>query len=140
MDVEQENTQEIVFLLLGTGQIFNNTLDGYSFLNTVKLSGGGIMVYVFVEKRMGVLTMKTKTVTKITQPSTLARFHDRYTQILETKEPTRTMRLSNLMDDLKQVYFIPMRKNKMFGQISTRAMHLYWAVSRARNLEGIIDE
>ena len=53
MDVEQENTQEIVFLLLGTGQIFNNTLDGYSFLNTVKLSGGGIMVHVFVEKGWG---------------------------------------------------------------------------------------
>jgi len=84
--------------------------------------------------------MKTKTTTKITQPSTLVRFYDRYTQILETKEPTRTMRLTNLMDNLKQVYFIPMRRNKMFGQLNTRAMHLYWAVSRARNLEGIIDE
>jgi len=49
-DVEQENTQEIQFLLLGTGQIFDNTLDGYSFLNTVKLSGGAIMVHVFYKE------------------------------------------------------------------------------------------
>jgi len=53
VDVEQENTQEIVFLLLGTGQDFDNTLDGYSFLNTVKLSDGAIMVHVFVEKGRG---------------------------------------------------------------------------------------
>jgi len=81
--------------------------------------------------------MKTKTITKITQPSTLERFHDRYTQILETKEPTRTMRLSNLMDDMEQVYFIPMRKNEAFEQLNVRVMHLYRAVSRARNLEGV---
>ena len=49
-DVEQENTQEIQFLLLGTGQIFDNTLDGYSFLNTVKLSDGAIMVHVFYKE------------------------------------------------------------------------------------------
>ena len=49
-DVEQENTEEIRFLLLGTGQIFDNTLDGYSFLNTVKLSDGAIMVHVFYKE------------------------------------------------------------------------------------------
>jgi len=49
VDVEQENTEEIRFLLLGTGQIFDNTLDGYSFLNTVKLLGGNLMLHVFVE-------------------------------------------------------------------------------------------
>ena len=75
--------------------------------------------------------MKTKT----TQPSTLERFHDRYTQILETKEPTRTMRLSNLMNDMEQVYLIPMRKNEAFEQLNVRVMHLYRAVSRARNFE-----
>ena len=75
--------------------------------------------------------------TKITQPSTLERFHDRYTQILETKEPTRSMRLRNLMNDLEQVYFIPMRKNEAFEQLNVRVMHLYRAVSRARNLEGV---
>jgi len=52
-DVEQENTQEIQFLLLGTGQIFDNTLDGYSFLNTVKLSDGAIMVHVFYKEGWG---------------------------------------------------------------------------------------
>jgi len=75
--------------------------------------------------------------TKITQPSTLERFHDRYTQILETKEPTRTMRLRNLMDDLEQVYQIPLFKNEAFEQLNVRVMHLYRAVSRARNLEGV---
>ena len=49
VDVEQENTQEIQFLLLGTGQDFDNTLDGYTFLNTVNLSGGSLMFHVFVE-------------------------------------------------------------------------------------------
>ena len=81
--------------------------------------------------------MKTKTITKITQPSTLERFHDRCTQILETKEPTRTMRLSNLMNDMEQVYLIPMRKNEAFEQLNVRVMHLYRAVSRARYLEGV---
>jgi len=50
VDAEQENTQEIEFLLLGTGQIFNIWLEDYKFLNTVKLSGGNVMVHVFVEK------------------------------------------------------------------------------------------
>jgi len=50
VDVEQENIEEIVFLVLGTGEVFDNTIDGYSFLDTVKLSGGAIMVHVFVEK------------------------------------------------------------------------------------------
>jgi len=49
-DSEQENTQEIEFLLLGTGQIFNIWLEDYKFLNTVKLSDGNVMVHVFVEK------------------------------------------------------------------------------------------
>jgi len=52
-DVEQENTQEIQFLLLGTGQIFDNTPDGYSFLNTVKLSGGAVMFHVFYKEGWG---------------------------------------------------------------------------------------
>ena len=73
--------------------------------------------------------------TKITQPSTLERFHDRYTQILETKEPTRTMRLTNLMNDLEQVYQIPKQRNEAFEQLNVRVMHLYRAVSRARNFE-----
>lgn len=47
VDTEQQGKIQVQFLLLGTGQIFNNTLDGYSFLNTVKLSGGAIMVHVF---------------------------------------------------------------------------------------------
>jgi len=50
VDAVQENTQEIQFLLLGTGQIFDNTLDGYSFLNTVKLSGGSLMFHVFYKE------------------------------------------------------------------------------------------
>jgi len=75
--------------------------------------------------------------TKNAQPSTLERFHDRYTQILETKEPTRTTRLTNLMDDMKQVYCIPLFKNEAFEQLNVRVMHLYRAVSRARNLEGV---
>ena len=75
--------------------------------------------------------------TKITQPSTLERFHDRYAQILETKEPTRTTRLTNLMNDMEQVYFIPMQKNEAFEQLNVRVMHLYRAVSRARDLEGV---
>ena len=49
VDVEQENTQEIEFLLLGTGQFFNIALGDYTFLNTVKLSGGNLMLHVFVE-------------------------------------------------------------------------------------------
>ena len=53
VDTEQETTQEIVFLLLGTGQFFDNTLDGYSFLNTVKLSGGNVMVHVFYKEGGG---------------------------------------------------------------------------------------
>ena len=79
--------------------------------------------------------MKTKTITKITQPSTLERFYDRYTQILETKEPTRTTRLTNLMNDMEQVYCIPLFKNELFEQLNVRVMHLYRAVSRARNFE-----
>ena len=74
-------------------------------------------------------------ITKITQPSTLERFHDRYAQILETKEPTRTMRLSNLMNDMEQVYSIPMRRNEAFEQLNVRVMHLYRAASRARDFE-----
>jgi len=50
VDSEQENTQEIEFLLLGTGQIFNYVFDDYTFLNTVNLSGGSLMFHVFVEK------------------------------------------------------------------------------------------
>ena len=50
VDVEQYNNREIEFLLLGTGQIFNIWLEDYKFLNTVKLSGGNVMVHVFVEK------------------------------------------------------------------------------------------
>jgi len=50
VDTEQETTQEIQFLLLGTGQTFDNTLDGYTFLNTVKLSDGDVIIHVFVEK------------------------------------------------------------------------------------------
>lgn len=69
--------------------------------------------------------------------STLERFHDRYTQILETKEPMRTNRLTNLMDDLEQVYFIPMQRNEAFEQLNVRVMHLYRAASRARDLEGV---
>ena len=79
--------------------------------------------------------MKTKTTTKITQPSTLERFHDRYTQILETKEPTRTMRLSNLMNDMEQVYSIPTLNSLDFNRRNVSVMHLYRAASRARNLE-----
>ena len=75
--------------------------------------------------------------TKNAQPSTLERFHDRYTQILETKEPTRTARLTNLMDDMKQVYCIPLFKNEAFERENVRVMHLYRAVSRARDLEGV---
>ena len=81
--------------------------------------------------------MKTKMKTKITQPSTLERFYDRYTQILETKEPTRTIRLRNLMNDMEQVYSIPMQRNEAFEQLNVRVMHLYRAVSRARILEGV---
>ena len=81
--------------------------------------------------------MKTKTITKITQPSTLERFHDRYAQILETKEPTRTTRLTNLMNDMEQVYLIPMQRNEAFEQLNVRVMHLYRAVSRARDFEGV---
>jgi len=50
VDVEQYNNREIEFLLLGTGQIFNYVFDDYSFLDTVKLSGGSLMFHVFVEK------------------------------------------------------------------------------------------
>ena len=75
--------------------------------------------------------MKTKTA----QPSTLERFHDRYTQILETKEPTRTTRLTNLMDDLEQVYQIPTLYNLDFNSSNVRVMHLYRAVNRARDFE-----
>jgi len=50
VDAEQENTLEIEFLVLGTGQNFDNTLDDYTFLNTVNLSGGSLMFHVFVEK------------------------------------------------------------------------------------------
>ena len=53
VDVQQSDIEEIQFLLLDTGQAFNNTLDGYTFLNTVKLSDGDVMVHVFVEKRRG---------------------------------------------------------------------------------------
>ena len=53
VDVEQENTQEIQFLLLGTGLNFDGVLGSHSFLNTVKLSDGAIMVHVFVEKGRG---------------------------------------------------------------------------------------
>ena len=73
--------------------------------------------------------------TKITQPSTLERFNNRYAQILETKEPTRTMRLTNLMNDMEQVYQIPMQRNEAFEQLNVRVMHLYRAVSRARDFE-----
>lgn len=69
--------------------------------------------------------------------STLERFHDRYTQILETKEPMRTNRLNNLIDDMKQVYCIPLFKNEAFEQENVRVMHLYRAASRARDLEGV---
>ena len=50
VDVEQENTQEIQFLLLGTGLNFDGVLGSHSFLNTVKLSDGNVMVHVFAEK------------------------------------------------------------------------------------------
>ena len=50
VDNEQQGKIQVQFLLLGTGQIFNNTLDGYSFLNTVKLSDGAIMVHVFYKE------------------------------------------------------------------------------------------
>jgi len=53
VDVEKENTQEIQFLLLGTGLNFDGVLGSHSFLNTVKLLDGDIMVHVFVEKGWG---------------------------------------------------------------------------------------
>jgi len=45
------------------------------------------------------------------------------------------MRLRNLMNDMEQVYSIPMRRNKMFEQLNARVMHLYWSASRARDFE-----
>jgi len=50
VDSKQENTQEIEFLLLGTGQFFNIALGDYTFLNTVKLSGGNLMLHVFYKE------------------------------------------------------------------------------------------
>jgi len=50
VDAEQENTLEIEFLVLGTGQNFNFLFDGYGFLNTVKLSGGNLMLHVFYKE------------------------------------------------------------------------------------------
>ena len=53
VDTEQQGKIQVQFLLLGTGLNFDNTLDGYSFLNTVKLLDGAIMVHVFIEKGWG---------------------------------------------------------------------------------------
>jgi len=53
VDNEQQGKIQVQFLLLGTGQDFDNLLDGYSFLNIVKLSGGSLMLHVFVEKGWG---------------------------------------------------------------------------------------
>ena len=50
VDVEQYNNREIQILLLGTGLNFDGVLGSHSFLNTVKLSDGNVMVHVFVEK------------------------------------------------------------------------------------------
>lgn len=66
--------------------------------------------------------------------SDLERFHDRFIEILETKEPTRTSRLKNLMSDLEKAYHIPMLRNEMFEVGNVRVMHLYQCVSKARDL------
>jgi len=44
---------QIEFLMLGTGQFFDDVFESHSFLNTVKLSGGNVMVHVFAEKGWG---------------------------------------------------------------------------------------
>ena len=53
VDVQQNDIEEIEFLLLCTGQTFNYVFDDYTFLNTVKLSDGDVMAHVFVEKWRG---------------------------------------------------------------------------------------
>ena len=50
VDNETQGKMQAKILLLGTGQTFDNTLDGYTFLNTVNLLGGSLMLHVFVEK------------------------------------------------------------------------------------------
>ena len=70
-----------------------------------------------------------------TQTSSLEGLHNRYTKILETKEPTRTIRLRNLMDDMEQIYYIPALRNEAFEANNVRMMKLYRAVSQARNFD-----
>jgi len=50
VDNETQGKIQAQFLLLGTGQNFDNTLDGYTFLNTVNLSGGSLMFHVFYKE------------------------------------------------------------------------------------------
>jgi hypothetical protein len=67
--------------------------------------------------------------------SDLERFHDRFTQILEIAGPSRTNRLTNLMNDLEDVYEIPGFNNETFNICNPRIMDLYRAAYHAKNFE-----
>ncbi|ALX50433.1 hypothetical protein [Lentibacillus amyloliquefaciens] len=67
----------------------------------------------------------------------LQRFQNRYLDILQAEEPTRTNRLNNLLDDMQAMYRIPLLRNTEFEQKNPRIMHLFRIVSKSRNFEGV---
>ena len=67
----------------------------------------------------------------------LQQYQNRFFDILQAQEPTRTNRLVNLMTDMEKMYSIPMRYVAEFERANPRVMHLYRLVSKARNFEGV---
>lgn len=64
----------------------------------------------------------------------LEAFRNRFNEIKEGKEPMRTNRLVNLMNDLEQAYQIPATYSTAFQFNNPEVMRLYRDVSYAREI------
>lgn len=60
---------------------------------------------------------------------------DRFTEILENKEPIRTNRLINLMQDICLIFDIPEPFRVDFEHENTDVMDLYRAVTRSVDID-----
>ena len=66
---------------------------------------------------------------------TLTDYRNEYYKIDKLKEPKRTLKLSELMTELEQVYNIPMLNNKDFNKNNKAIITLYQEISTSRKFD-----
>jgi len=66
---------------------------------------------------------------------TLTDYRNIYYEIDKLKEPKRTLKLSELMTELEQVYNIPMLNNKVFNENNKALITLYQEISTSRKFD-----